>query len=276
MPDDEARTVDRSAKSPAAGCVIMVIAVLALVFLVGFAVWNLFKLDQELSKFTEKEARPLPTPDLVAEAEAVNVLNSKLEIFRTDEGNKRPASLVLTPVEINLAIAAFEEFTELRETFVVREIVDGKLLIDIAFRMRGSPTKGGYRYLNGRMTATPRLEAGEIVLDVEKIEVGEGEPVPEGFLGQFSPYRITEAYKDDETLGPWMKKLTTLKLEEGLLRLEAQPDPEPAVTGPRRLTRRRLLKIAALGGVILVAFVGLMVYAARKSRQMPPSEPPAA
>ncbi len=72
MPDDEARPLDRSAKSPAAGCVIMVTAVLALVFLVGFAIWNLFKLDRELSKFTEEEPRPLPTPDLVAEAEAVD------------------------------------------------------------------------------------------------------------------------------------------------------------------------------------------------------------
>ena len=100
--------------------------------------------------------------------------------------------------------------------------------------------------------------------------------MPDGFLGQFSPYRITEAYKEDETLGPWMKKLTVLKLEDGLVVLEAEPDPEPGPTGRQRLTRRRLVQIAALGAAILGVFIVLMIYAARKTRQMPPSEPPTA
>ena len=259
-PPDQAESPNAgqgTGRNPGAGCIIIVVALLSLSFLVGFGIWNLFKLDKELAKFTEAEAKPTPVPDLEENAAAVNILNSKLETFTTDQGNKRPATLTVTADEINLALAAFAEFEELRETFSVREIKDGQLFIAISFPLRGNPTKGGeFRYLNGTMVATPELAGGEIILDVARIEVP-GKTVPDGFLGQLSPYRVTERYLEDETLGPWMKRLTSLTVEDGKLALTIEPSATPPESEPVKLEKGHIVR-------------AMMVFGGRSSRHHRP------
>ena len=255
------------ARNPGAGCIIMITAIVSLAFLVGFGIWNLFKLDRELAKFTESEARPTVLPDLEANAAAVNVLNSKLETFKTEEGRDRPATLTVTPEEINLALAAFEEFEELRETFTIKSIKNGELHIDISFKLRGSPTKGGFRYLNATMIATPELAGGEIHLVIDRIEVP-GKTVPEGFIGQLSPYRLTERYLEDETLGPWMAKLTSLSLGAGTASLTVQPGEIPPASEPPELETEHIIRAVALFGVVLLVFISLVVFAVKRGRKI--------
>lgn len=255
------------AHNPGAGCVIVIVALLSLSFLVGFGIWSLFKGDRELSKFTESEAKQTPIPKPEDHVEVANELTAKLERFQTDEGNERDATLTLSPLEINLALATHEEFEVLRGKFSVKEIVDNKLHIDISFPLRGSPTKGGFRYLNGTMVATPELTGGEIILVVDEVRVPD-KTVPEGFIGQLSPYRFTETYKEHETLGPWLKRLTSLTLEDGNLVLGIKKGDLPPALEPPKIEREHIMRAAILGGIILVGFVGLMIFAA--TRKKPP------
>ncbi|MFP6858336.1 MAG: hypothetical protein VCA73_13750 [Roseibacillus sp.] len=256
-----------SARNPGAGCIIMIVALLSLGFLVSFGVWNLFKLDRELSKFTEPDARPTPVPDLEANAAAINVLNSKIETFKTDQGNKRDASITLTPEEINLAIAAFAQFGELRKTFSVKSITKDQIHIDISFPLRGSPTKGDFRYLNGTMIATPELAGGEIILIVDRVDVP-GKTVPDGFLGQLSPYRVTERYLKEEPLGPWMKKLTGLSLAEGTLTLTIKTESEPPGAQPKKVEAGHLIRAGVLLGAVLLGLIAVAILASKRGKQV--------
>ena len=245
----------------------MIVALCSLGFLVSFGVWNLFKLDRELSKFTEPEARPTPVPDLGANAAAINVLNSKIETFKTDQGNKRDASITLTPEEINLAIAAFDQFEELRKTFSVKSIKKDQIDFDISFPLRGSPTKGDFRYLNGTMIATPELAGGEIILIVDRVDVP-GKSVPDGFLGQLSPYRVTERYLEEETLGPWMKRLTGLSLAEGTLTLTIKTESEPPGAQPKKVGPGHLIRAGVLLGAVLLGLIAVTILASKRGKQV--------
>ena len=252
--------------NPGAGCLIMIVALASLTFLLGFGVWNLFKQHREISKFTETSPRKLPLPDLETNAPAVIKLNAKLETFRTETGNKRKAALRLTPEEINLAFAAFGEFKELRETFSVTQITEDEVRIDIAFKMRGAPTKSDdFRYLNGTMVTRPELTGGEIIFVVESIEVP-GKTVPEGFVGVFSPYRPAQVYLDNEVLGPWMKKLTSLTLEEGFITLAITPSETPPAAGPPQVKIGHILRACILFGAVLLGFIAIVIFAVKRGK----------
>ena len=255
------------AQSPGAGCFIMIVALLSLAFLIGFGIWSLFKQHREISKFTDSSPRELPLPDLESKAEAMIGLNAKLETFRTDSGNKREAVLRLSPEELNLAFAAFEQFKELRGTFRVTRITTQEVHIEIAFKMRGAPTKpDDFRYLNGTMITKPQLTGGEIILVVDRIEVP-GKTVPDGFVGVFSPYRPAQVYLEDEVLGPWMKKLTSLTLEDGFVTLAILPAETPPAAEPPDIAFSHVLRASVLFGAILLGFIAIVVMALRRGRR---------
>ncbi len=254
------------AQNPGAGCLIMIIALASLSFLVGFGIWSLFKQHREISKFTDSSPRELPLPDLESNAAAVIELNAKLETFRTETGNRRAASLKLSPEEINLAFAAFEEFEELRGTFSVTKVTEEDLHIDISFKMRGAPTKSDdFRYLNGTMIARPELTGGEIIFVVKEIIVP-GKTVPEGFVGVFSPYRPAQVYLENEVLGPWMKKLTSLTLEEGFVALAINPSEVPPAAEPPEIEFTHILRACILFGVVLLGFVATVIFAVKRGK----------
>jgi len=253
--------------SPGAGCIIMIVALASLSFLVTFGVWNLFQLDKELSKFTEPEPKPTALLNLEENAAAVNVLTSKIETFQTDHGNKREAVLTLSAEEINLAIAAFDNFKELRQTFSIKAITKDELHIEIAFPLRGSPTKGGFRYLNGTMVAKPDLTGGEIIFIVEHIDVP-GKTVPDGFLGQLSPYRPAQNYLNDETLGPWMKRLTKISLGDGALSLTISPEEKPPAGEPKKIETSHIVRFAILLGAIFLGFIAVAIMAINRGKRM--------
>ena len=244
----------------------MIIALASLSFLVGFGIWSLFKQHREISKFTDSSARELPLPDLESNAAAVIELNAKLETFRTETGNGRAASLKLSPEEINLAFATFEEFEELRGTFSVTKVTEEDLHIDISFKMRGAPTKSDdFRYLNGTMVASPELTGGEIIFVVKEIIVP-GKTVPEGFVGVFSPYRPAQVYLEDEVLGPWMKKLTSLTLGEGFVALAISPSETPPAAEPPEIEFNHILRACIVFGAVLLGFIATIIIAVKRGR----------
>ena len=266
--DQEAKEPDPvQAQNPGAGCIIMIVALTSLAFLIGFGIWSLFKQHREITKFTGTSPQEIALPDLESNASAMIQLNAALETFRTEAGNKRAATLRLSPEDINLALAAFEDFGELRRTFSVKKITKEEIHIEISFRMRGSPLNSDdYRYLNGTMITQPELSGGEIFFNVDRIEVP-GKTVPDGFVGVFSPYRPAQVYlANEEGVGPWMRQLTSLTLEEGFLTLAIEPSELPPESGPAEIQFGHILRAVILFTVVVLAFVATAIFAFKKGR----------
>jgi hypothetical protein len=259
-----------TARSPFAGCTVMIAALVVMAFLLGFSIWSLFRLDAEIARFTSPDPRPVPVAVLDdAEAE-LNSLKARIEVFRGQLGADPPeeCELALTPLDLNRSIAVFDEFRDLRGTLHVAGIDGEHLLLDVSFPMNARPFSGESRFLNARLLARPELRAGEIILSVDEIEVPDA-PVPGEFLDHFSPYRPLERYRDHPALGPAMKRLTSLELRPEALVLRSIPGEVPPATITDEqvdsASQRLLVVLAIIACAFLVVAATIVVFGLRRS-----------
>ena len=75
-------TIDASARSPFAGCVILIAAVCVMVFLVGFSIVALFRQFNEIAKFTAEEPVGIEVSAMENKEPELNALAERLESFR--------------------------------------------------------------------------------------------------------------------------------------------------------------------------------------------------
>jgi len=273
---------ESSARSPFAGCAILIAAVGVMAVLVGFSVWNLFRLDKELAKFTSPAAVPVPLAVPEGNEAKLNDLKARLELCRSDLGAEPPREcrLALDAADLDACIAAFDAFKDLRHTLSVRSVESDHLLIDISFPLNARPFSGESRFLNATMVAVPELAQGEVILRVRDLQVP-GKTVPREFLGQFSPYRVFERYRDDSVLGPAMRQLTGLEIRDGRVILRANPGEKKPATSPGHAAPDggdRTLKLAGLAACLFLVFAGTVVLlglrkTARRKSSSPPDEP---
>lgn len=226
-----------SARSPFAGCTILIAALLVMVFLIGFSVFSLFRQFNEIAKFTHEQPKPLLVSLIENQEKSLNDLAVRLEDFRQSLAGDNEAILSITPDDINLAIAAYEPFKDLRGTFRVISAESNVLQIDISFPINGKPRlarkdevgwiTSDSRYLNATMLARPSLLNREMVLIIEDIKVTDAS-VPREFIEQMSPYRIAERYATHPILGPAMAQLSAVEIANGTLNLSRKPGELPA------------------------------------------------
>jgi hypothetical protein len=261
-----------SARSPFAGCAILIAALLVMVFLIVFSIVTLFRQFNEIAKFTGEKPAPVEISLIENQEPALNKLAERLESFRQQLSGNDEASLALTPDEMNLAIAAYEPFNDLRGTFRILSVENETLRIAISFPLNGKPRlaregEGGWfasdsRYLNATMIARPVLLKREIVLKLDTLEVP-GHAVPREFIEQMSPYRITERYLTDTTIGPVMAKLTRVGIAEGKLIFTRIPGEIPAdVIGKEQVdsASSRFFMILGIVACVFLLFAGLVVF----------------
>lgn len=262
---------DDSARSPFAGCAILIAALVVMVFLIGFSVLTLFRQSNEIAKFTVEKPVPIEVTPITNQEAAINDLARRVEAFRQQLAGDAATSLSLTADDLNLAIATYDTFKELRGTFRVLAIEGDKLRIAISFPLNGPPRlaredESGWmtsdsRYLNGTMVARPALLKREVVLSLDTIEVP-GKQVAPQFIEQMSPYRITERYLTDPVIGPAMAKLTRVEVIDGKIILSRNPNENPA----DRITDKqvdsasnRLFKTLGIAAACFLAFAGIIV-----------------
>src|SRR5688572_3882799 len=130
---------DDSARSPFAGCAILIAALAVMVFLIGFSVLTLFRQSNEIAKFTVGKPAPIEVTPIHNQEAALNELARRVEIFRQQLAGDAPTSLSLTADDLNLAIATYDAFKELRGTLRVLAIEGDKLRIAISFPLNGPP-----------------------------------------------------------------------------------------------------------------------------------------
>jgi hypothetical protein len=271
-----------SARSPLAGCAILITALFVLVFLIGFSVNVLFRQAGEIEKFTAKQPVPVATTPVEGNDAAVKVLTDRLEAFRAGAtgDDKQPAQIELTADDLNLAIAIAPALKDLRGAFHVREIQGDKLVIDICYQMNGRPrmTRGDEKgwvtwdmqYLIGTIYGHAVLEKRELVLKVDSLVVP-GAAVPEGFLEHFSTLRIFEASVKDPAIGPVMGVLTRGEIRDGKLVLARVPGESPPEVVSEKSFQEgggRMVRILGLGACLFLIFAGIMIYIGlRKQRR---------
>jgi hypothetical protein len=272
MTSSKAAPIDASARSPFAGCAILIAALLVMVFLIGFSILTLFRQFNEIAKFTAVKPVALEVTPLENQEPALNALAERIEEFRQKLAGDGEASLALTPDELNLAIAAYAPFKDLRGTFRVLGIEGETLRIAISFQLNGRPrlardSETGWitsdpRFLNGTLVARPALLKREIVLLLDNLEVP-GSAVPKEFIGQMSPYRITERYLTHSDLGPAMAKLTRVGIADGRVVLARIPGeiPADAITDAQvDHAGSRFFTVLGVAACVFLTFAGLIIF----------------
>jgi len=262
---------DPGARSPLAGCAIFIIALLVMAFLIGFSILTLFRQFDEIAKFTAEKPSPVAITSIEGQEARLNELAERVEKFRQQLADGGETSLALSADDLNLAIAGFEAFKELRGTFRVAEIQGETLRADISFQLNGKPrlTRDGEqglvssdsRYLNGTLIAKPELGQKEVLLSLVSIEVPGKKVAPE-FIDQMSPYRIAERYMTDKAIGPAMAKLTRVGIVDGKVVLSRNPKENPAahITNAQVDTAStRLFKALGIAACIFLALVAIII-----------------
>ena len=263
---------ETSARSPFAGCAILIAALLVMVFLIVFSVVTLFRQFNAIARFTGEKPVRVEVSALEGKEADLNRLAERLEAARQQLDGNAEVSVALTPEELNLAIAAYEPFKELRGTFRVIAAEGDGLRIAISFPLNGKPRlsrkeEGGWitsdsRYLNGILVARPELLKREVVLKLDRIEVP-GADVPREFIEQMSPYRITERYLTDPLLGPAMAKLTRVGIADGKLVFTRVPGQVPAgEIGKEQVdfASNRFFLILGVAACGFLLFAGVVVF----------------
>ena len=282
MGDTDAKGVGD--KSPFEGCAILIVAVLVMIFLIGFSISVLFRQFNAIAKFTGEKPAVIEVVQVEDREAELNKLAEKIEAFRQAAGDEESAELELNAEELNLAIAAYEDFKDLRGTMKVSEITSEAIRMEISFQLNGKPRlskegEGGWitsdpRYLNGTIVAEPGLLKREVVLQIRDIEVP-GAEVAEQFIAQMSPYRIAERYVGDSGIGAVMPELTNVTLKEGAILFEKKAgeiakdtvtDEQVDAASKRFFTFLGIAASIFLFFVAIVIFVGLRL---KKKRDRP-------
>lgn len=262
---------DDSARSPFAGCAILIAALAVMVFLIGFSVLTLFRQFNEIAKFTDVKPVPIEVSSLDNKEADLNRLAERIENFRQQLAGDTEASLALTTEDLNLAIAAYEPLKELRGTLRVASIEGETLRLAISFPLNGRPRfthegESGWiasdpRFLNGTMVARPNLLKREVILSIDTIEVPGKKVAPE-FIDQMSPYRIAERYLTDPVIGPAMAKFTRVGVADGKLLLTRMPNEIPAdMITDRQVNSAstKLFTVLGIAAACFLAFAGVVV-----------------
>ena len=269
------------ARSPFAGCAILIAAFLVMVFLVVFSVITLFRQYAEIEKFTASEPRVLETSPVENREPELNALAERIERFRQQLADGADSEFALTPDEMNLAIAAYEPLKDLRGTLRVNSVEGETLRLDISFPLNGKPRlardgESGWvtsdpRYLNATLVARPVLLSNEPVLRIESIEVP-GATVPQEFIQQMSPYRIAERYRAHAVIGPAMAKLTRVRLEDGRLVFSRSAGEKPAdQISDEEVDRAggRFFAILGVAASLFLIFAGIVIFVGLRAKNRP-------
>ncbi len=245
-------------RSPFAGCILLIAVACSFLFILVFSFFSLIKQDSEIQQFTTETSKPVPVSNREARADDITALDTRLIEFRNaviDEG--KDGELRLSADDLNLAIAGHDEFVELRETFYVEAIRDGKLVVKVNEALNGAPLSGTSYYLTATITGVPAISDEEVVFDVQTIEVP-GKTVPDGFLGNYSPRRIMQRYKEHEVLGPIMQTVYEAKIDGEALVLKAKlPEPETNEGVGEGLMRLIGLIGVFTAGLLLIVFIAV-------------------
>lgn len=248
------------ARSPFAGCLIMLILVAEAIFVIGISAYFLVKQDKEIDKFTVAEPMVLPTMVIEGKETELNELHARLQRFR-DSIISRPeeeARLELSVDDLNYSLATMAPLESYRSILFIKEIREGAIIADHMRTMNGMPGSGEKRYLNSEATLKPVLAEKSLVFQVSELTVP-GKTVPREFIAQIPPYRLGLDLQQDPVLGPVLQKLTGMEAQPGKLVLRRIPgEISTGTVSDQQVDSafQRILRVL-ICGFLLIAGLGL-------------------
>jgi len=130
--------------------------------------------------------------------------------------------VVFTAENLNTLIATREKLEGFRGNTFVRRITEEGIEVEMSQPVKKRVLSKEVVYLNGLFTFVPELRKGTVAfrfVDIEK----EGVEIPKGFKEGFSAIDNLLVFNPkDELMGPVMKKLGKVYLEEGKLVVETR------------------------------------------------------
>jgi hypothetical protein len=266
------------ARSPFAGCLIMMILAAVAVFVIAVSAYSLIQQNKEIDKFTVAEPTKLPEITIEGREAAMNDLHARLQRFRDAvlSPTEQAASIELSTDDLNHVLAAMEPLRDYRGSFFVKEVGDGVIVADHTRPMNGMPGSGKMRYLNAEITLKPLLAEKALVFQVLDLKVP-GKTVPREFIAQIPPYRLGVGLEQDPVLGPVLQKLTAMEAKPGKLELRRKTGDVPQSTVSNQQVDSaflRILRVLICGFLVVVGlglFFALRAKGKRERAQHSPS-----
>lgn len=258
------------ARSPFAGCVIMLILAAVAVFLISVSAYSLIKQNQEIDKFTFPT--PMTLPEIVIEGKEseLNELHARLQRFRDAViGNSDAETrLDLSVADLNYVLATTEPLRDYKGYFFIKEIRDGVIVADHTRPMNGMPGTNAKRYLNAEVTLKPVLAEKSLVFQVTELTVPD-KTVPREFIAQIPPYRLGVDLQQDPVLGPVLQKLTAMEAKAGKLELRRTPGEVPRATVSDEQVDSAFLRIlrVLISGFLIIVGLGLFFALRAKAKK---------
>lgn len=246
----------------------MALVVLVLIASAGYSVK---KQTDAYKTFTEEVAKPAPIADLSKHEAELNSLMNRLRHFDHEIQNKRPTSLSLSPLDVNLAFAHYAVFKNFRGQLSFDSFSDSHVSGTLHYPFRSTAELPAFirsslkidsrdNNLNGRFTATPLLTDGKLLLNMTQIEASTGQ-VPDDWFAGISRFLISgeleQQLKDQPKNPPLLltklKTLTSLTLKDGQLILGYLPTgTPPSVKQESNAMATKAKQLVALGAVIFI------------------------
>jgi hypothetical protein len=258
------------ARSPFAGCLIMLILAAVAIFLISVSAYSLIQQNKQIDQFTASSPMPLTLPVIEGKEAELNDLHARLQRFR-DGLISRPeekASIELTVADLNYALATMTPLQDYKPYFSIKEIRDGAIIADHSRPMNGMPGSGEKRYLNAEVELKPVLAEKMLVFQVATLTVP-GKNVPREFIAQIPPYRLGLDQQKDPVLGPVLEKLTAMEAKAGKLILRRIPGEVSKATVSDKQVDSAFMRIlrVLVCGFLIIAGLGIFFSLRAKAKK---------
>ncbi|MEN8694314.1 MAG: hypothetical protein ACN4GG_08385 [Akkermansiaceae bacterium] len=258
-----ADSASEQARSPFAGCLILIVMAIVALVLVSSAGWALKKQTEAIAEFTEEEAKPTPVTDVMNHQTDFNSLVSRMERFEHEIENNRATELKLSPTDLNLAISHYEALEgfhgQLSVESISSESIKGQIHLPLnstkklpAFVCSILSIEQRANNLNGNYEAEPLLTDGSLIATLTKITPNTGS-IPKEFLAGIARLKVSGEVQENSTLERLLKKLTAVELHEGALVFSYDPKgTPPSAQKESNELANKAKQFVALGGVIFI------------------------
>ncbi len=175
--------------------------------------WQTYQFARDITT-TAPQVWPTVQPDL----DGADIAE-RIEAFVTTVEANEPGRLELSDVEINAALAAV--LPPERQAVVV--IANGMLILSGTLPLDEVP---GFRdrFLNGRVTLTPVLSNGELLISLNDFEVDANRQVPpevrQAIIQELENQNLFETWTNDPSVREFVSHLDTLELVDNRIVLE--------------------------------------------------------
>ncbi len=207
-------------RSPKAGCTLGIAILIVFSLVVTWTIYTGYTQNREIDKFTQNTRGDLNV--IYRDADTVFALRARVREFDDNVRNDRPATLELTPADLNDLVGHEDRLIDMRELVSFQQIDGTTLKGRIAFPMQQLPFFGAeLRYLNAEVEFRPELIEGQPMLRIIGIKPDNGTVIPEGFLNSISDnMNLLGPFRDDKQIKPIVKRLKSIGVANGRVAIQ--------------------------------------------------------